>query len=386
MSFYHRLGSLPSKKHTTFYQEDESLYREELFSTQGFSGIYSNRYHRHMPTQILAMEEIKVKKPTLWEQAPLEWALFHTDQCEKKGNWLESRQLWLSNADCSISTAKIDRSGDLIYKNAFAHELLFVHRGRGKFRSDFGELDFSAGDYLVIPKGCIYTLDVDVSMESKMLIIESKHPFEIPKKFRNEYGQLEEHAPYCERDFRAPEKLCMEKGSEVEVVCKAGDRFYKHRYQHHPFDVVGWDGFEYPFAFSIKDFSPVVGKIHLPPPVHQVFHAGQFVVCNFVPRLFDFHPKAIPAPYFHSNVDSDEVIYYVEGDFMSRRGIEEGSISYHPMGLPHGPQPGKTEASIGKKETFEYAVMIDTFGPLQRTTDVKKISDLSYPTSWIHND
>ncbi|MCB0327119.1 MAG: homogentisate 1,2-dioxygenase [Bdellovibrionales bacterium] len=385
MAFYTRLGKLPEKKHCTFYKEDGvSLYREELFSTKGFSGIYSLRYHEHMPTEILSITTQSVQEPKLEKDSALSWRLFHTHRDNSKGDGIKNRRLWLRNEDCSIYTAHVTDQAMYGYKNAIAHELVFVHRGSGFLYSDFGMIQFAAGDYLVIPKGCIYRLVFDHLSDNRLLLVESKTPFEIPSKYRNEFGQLQEHAPYSERDFRTPSELCShEHLPSQSIVCKAGDVWMLQEYKHNPFDVVGWEGYEYPYAFNIKDFSPVVGKIHLPPPVHQVFSTQSFVVCNFVPRLFDFHEHAVPAPYFHSNVDSDEVIYYVEGDFMSRTGIEEGSVSYHPMGLPHGPQPGKTENSIGKKETKEFAVMIDTFSPLQKAESISKLEDKNYSRSWI---
>ncbi|MCB0272215.1 MAG: homogentisate 1,2-dioxygenase [Bdellovibrionales bacterium] len=383
--FYHKLGKFPQKRHITFYKEDKTLHREELFSTKGFSGIYSNKYHLYMPTAIKEIKKVQKNTSEVWESAPLEWRMFHTFDLEAQGDPISSRMLYLYNDTCSISTASPDQSCQSFYKNVYAHEMIFVHQGQGTLKTDFGAIDYVEGDYLVIPKGVVYQIEVK-DKNNKMLVVESPTPFDIPKHFRNEYGQCTEAAPYCERDFRPPSRLeTFDNKGEFQVYVKAGKDWYIHTLNHHPFDVVGWDGFEYPFAFNIHEYAPIVGKIHQPPPVHLVFTTESFVVCNFVPRLFDFHEQAIPAPYFHTNVDSDEVIYYVEGNFMSRKGIKKGTISHHPMGLPHGPQPGKTEESVGKKETNELAVMIDTFAPLQSTSNVKKVLEPNYAKSWLES-
>lgn len=381
--FYYCLGKIPPKRHTTFYKEDKTLHREELYSTKGFSGIYSNKYHLYMPTEISKIEKISKSSDKIWEDAPLQWRMFHTFDHAREGDPVSSRMRYLFNDTCTISTASPTTSCQSFYKNVYAHEMIFVHKGTGVCKTDFGFIEFREGDYIVIPKGVVYQIDVD-GKNNRMLVVESPTPFDIPKHFRNEYGQCTEAAPYCERDFRPPFQLeTFDEKGDFLIYVKAGKDWYTHTLNHHPFDVVGWDGFEYPFAFNIKEYAPIVGKIHQPPPVHLVFTTEHFVVCNFVPRLFDFHEQSIPAPYFHTNVDSDEVIYYVEGNFMSRKGIKEGSISHHPTGLPHGPQPGKTEESIGKKETSEYAVMIDTFSPLQSTTCVQKVMDVKYASSWL---
>lgn len=385
MPFYHKLGQIPPKRHITFYKPDgKSLYREELFGTRGFAGIYSNKYHIYMPSGAKSVREITGQFREEWPEALLQWYLFHTVRKQQPGDFVQSRMQYLFNSHCVISTSTPDRKSDIFYKNAYAHELIFVHRGNGTLSSDFGKLTFSFGDYLIIPKGVMYRIDFDEYEDNRLFILESDTPFDIPIHYRNEYGQLLETAPYCERDFRPPKFVePVDQRGEYNVLIKAGSRMFEHVLDHHPFDVVGWDGFEYPFAFNIKEFAPKAGKIHLPPPIHLVFTTPHFVVCNFVPRLLDFHPQAIPAPYFHSNVDSDEVLYYVEGDFMSRKGIEEGSITLHPAGIPHGPQPGKTEASIGAKETNEYAVMVDTFSPLYLTKNVQETMVPNYSQSWL---
>ena len=385
MAFYQKKGKIPRKKHTTYYKKDKkSLYREQLVSTRGFDGIFSTKYHISPPTQVLDAEEVPGFHATQWKEAPLMCFHFVTDKIKNPGNFLSSRSAVFFNDQVNISTAIISENTDTIYKNAFAHELIFVHRGKGTFKSDYGNLDFRYGDYLVIPKGTLFQLEFASLEKVKLFIVESVAPFEIPKKYRNEYGQLLEHAPYSERDFLAPQFVePIDKKGKFPITIKAGERWFKYTLDHHPFDLVGWDGFIYPYTFNIEDFSPIVGKLHQPPPVHLVFTTAHCVVCNFTPRLFDFHPEAIPVPYFHSNVDSDEVLYYVSGNFMSRKGIKEGSITLHPMGIPHGPQPGKIEASIGKKGTNEYAVMVDTFAPLKLTTHARDSRVKEYFRSWL---
>ncbi|MCI0530768.1 MAG: homogentisate 1,2-dioxygenase [candidate division Zixibacteria bacterium] len=386
MPFYHRLGKIPPQRHTVFYKDDgRSLYREELFSTRGFSGIYSNKYHIHMPTQVLKIKELQFENSPLWTDAPLQHYHFFTEKSKSKGNFVTARRVYLTNRYCSISTAHVtEDDGDMFYRNAGAHEYIFIHHGRGKFTSEYGHFPFQPGDQLIVPRGTTFQLLFDDFKNNKLLVVESTTPFDIPKHYRNEYGQILESAPYCERDLKIPEGLeSRDKSGEFKLWLKNGERIFEHLLPHHPYDVIGWDGFHYPFALNIKDYCPKVGKLHLPPPTHLCFDTAHFVLCNFVPRPFDFHPKAVPVPYFHSNIDSDEIIYYAEGNFMSRTGVQEGSVTLHPGGIPHGPQPGKIEASLGAKETNEYAVMVDTFEPLQLTTYVKDSLDENYPHSWL---
>ena len=387
MPFYVKVGKVPPKRHTTFYKEDgKSLFREELFSTKGFSGIYSNKYHLYMPPQVKKIGEVEVDKSDEWTDAPLQYYHFFTDEKKSNGNILTSRNVFLRNDNCVVSTAKVTEDSDFFFRNSYAHELIFIHHGKGRFLSEYGSLPFEQWDYIVVPKGTTYQIKFDDYKDNKIFIVESSTPFDIPKHFRNEYGQLTEDAPYYERDFHVPQFTDpINKLEEFELILKVRNRLFRYSVPHHPFDVVGWDGFLYPYTFNLKEYAPKVGKIHLPPPVHLMFTTQHFVVCNFVPRLFDFHPDSIPAPYYHSNVDSDEVLYYVYGDFMSRKGIKEGSITLHPMGIPHGPQPGKTEASIGVKETDEYAIMIDTFQPLNVTKNVKETMVDEYSQSWLED-
>jgi homogentisate 1,2-dioxygenase len=385
MPFYVKVGKVPPKRHTTFFKPDgKSLYREELFSTKGFNGIYSNKYHLYMPPQVESIHEHISENSSEWNDAPLQYYHFFTDNKKTEGNFLTARNEFLKNDHCTISTAFVTEETEIFYRNSHKHEIVFIHYGEGDFLSEYGKLPFEQWDYIIIPKGTTYQMKFKDYQKIKLFIIESDTPFEIPSHFRNEYGQLREDAPYYERDFHTPVYTDpVDKLGEFTLVLKVSGRIFEYKLPHHPFDVVGWDGFLYPYTFNIKEYAPKVGKIHLPPPIHLLFTTEHFVVCNFVPRLFDFHPNSIPAPYYHSNVDSDEVLYYVHGDFMSRTGVKEGSITLHPMGIPHGPQPGKTEASIGKKETEEYAIMIDAFTPLKVTRNVKETMAEDYHHSWL---
>jgi homogentisate 1,2-dioxygenase len=385
MPFYHKLGDIPRVKHTTFYKKDgKSLYREELISSKGFSGVYSNLYHYNMPTAVKSVKPLDMYKNVDWNDAPLLYYHFLTDKIKTGGNFISARHEFLVNPHCKIGTAKVTEDTNDFYRNSLASEYIFFHRGSGVMLSPYGKIPFGPGDQLVIPRTTTYQLKFDNYNDNKLLIIESDTAFEIPNHFKNEYGQMEEHAPYCERDFRPPEFLePSDIKKDFRVILKAGNNYFEHIVPHHPFGVVGWDGYLYPFAFNIKDYHPKVGRIHLPPPVHLLYKTQHFIICNFVPRLYDFHKDAIPAPYFHSNIDSDEVLYYAEGNFMSRKGVTGGSITLHPGGMPHGPQPGKTEQSVGAKETKEYAVMIDTYSPLYPTLNVKETMDKNYHKSWL---
>ena len=384
MPFYVKQGKIPPKRHITFYKEDGTLFREELFSTHGFSNSYSNKYHHNMPTKTIEIKKHSVEHGENWDDPLIQYYKFDTKKSDKNGNFFSARNQQMFNDDVAMYSAKVTEDTDQFYRNAYADEVVFVHEGTGTLYSEYGTLEIKKWDYLVIPRGTTYQLKFDNYENVRLFVIESFSAIDIPKDFRSEYGQLLEHAPYCERDFRTPElQDAIVKQGEFEVVAKFRDKYQLITLEWHPFDLVGWDGFTYPYAFNITDYAPTVGKIHLPPPVHVVFTAHNFVICNFVPRLFDFHEQAIPAPYYHSNIDSDEVLYYVDGDFMSRTGIGPGYITLHPMGVPHGPQPGKTEASVGKKEVYEYAVMVDTFRPLKLTTNVENTMDSDYTTSWI---
>jgi len=387
--FYHHLGSIPPKRHTQFRQPDGSLYNEEVVSSEGFSGIYSILYHINPPTRIKALGEPVPYGPKILEKYGLRQTHLNTSKVEVTGeDYLSARKVLLMNADCSLAICSPrQRKMDFFYKNAEGDEVLFVHDGSGRLISQFGVVEFRQGDYVVIPRTIIYKIEFNEG-PLRLLVIESATPVETVKRYRNRLGQLLEHSPYCERDIRPPQELVTDsKRGEFLVKIKKQAHLHQYVYDHSPLDIAGWDGFLWPYAFSVHEFEPITGRIHQPPPVHQTFEGHNYVICSFVPRLFDYHPLSIPAPYNHSNIDSDEVLYYAEGNFMSRRGIERGSFTLHPGGLPHGPHPGTIEKSIGAKETKELAVMLDTFRPLFLTTEAKEFIDPKYPMSWTdHTD
>lgn len=349
----------------------------------GFSGIQSLLYHLHPPTQI---QKILFEEPinvTYEESSPLRPRHLRTENVNGGGDAIAARILLLANSDLRISVARPDQPMPYWYRCAEGDEVIFIHNGTGILESQYGILRYRPGDYLVIPTGVMWRILPDADSDQRMLVIESQGHVAPPSRYLNRYGQFLEHSPYNERDIRPPDELIThDETGEFEVRVKARDRITRFLYHHHPLDVVGWDGHLYPFAFNIEDFEPITGRVHQPPPVHQTFEGQGFVICSFVPRLFDYHPLAIPAPYNHSNVDSDEVLYYVEGNFMSRKGIERSSITVHPGGIPHGPHPGMYEGSIGKERTDELAVMIDTFRPLRFTDNALALEDKNYAYSW----
>jgi len=383
MPHYHSLGSIPHKRHTQFRKPDGKLYSEQLFSTEGFSSDSSLLYHCHAPTEIIHTDAPQDATPRIAEEKMLKHRSFEGFRVRPEKDFLQSRKPVLVNNDCHIVLAA-PQAGmtDYFYKNADADELIFVHEGKGVLRTMYGDLEFGYGDYLVVPRGTIYQIRFD-NADNRLFIVESFSPIRYPKKYLSRYGQLLENSPYCERDIRTPKNLTTidEKGDFLLRTKKKG-WIYGIHYGHHPFDVVGWDGCCYPFAFSIHDFEPITGRVHQPPPVHLTFEGNNYVVCSFCPRLFDYHPQAIPAPYNHSNIDSDELLYYVDGDFMSRKNVTRGMITLHPGGIPHGPHPGAVERSIGAKETKELAVMVDTFHPLQITVEGLEIENPGYTMSW----
>lgn len=384
MPIYHKLGKIPPKRHTVFENPKGGIYYEQLFGTIGFDGMSSLLYEIHRPTMVKEIKKAKDISPKIAIEKNLTSRLLKGFDVIAKNDYLESREPILVNSDVHVGLAAPKKSlREYFYKNADADEMLFIHRGSGKLRTFVGNIDFEYGDYLIIPRGMIYQIDFDTE-DNRILYAESFHPIYTPKRYRNWFGQLLEHSPFCERDLKLPAELETfdEKGDFVIKVKKQG-MLHELVYNAHPFDVVGWDGYNYPYGFSIKNFEPITGRVHQPPPVHQTFETSAFVICSFVPRLYDYHPKSIPAPYNHSNIDSDEVLYYVEGDFMSRKNIDQGYISLHPAGIPHGPHPGTYEASIGKKGTEEYAVMIDTFKPLQLTENAIRLDDGIYYQSWL---
>ena len=383
MPHYHKLGKMPHKRHTQFRKPDGKLYSEQLFSTEGFSSNYSLLYHVHPPTQIIRREEPIDVSPKPAHDNILKHRSYEGFNIKPAADYLDSRKIVLFNNDVQISLAAPQQSmKDYFFKNADADEVIFIHEGEGVLRTQYGQLEFVYGDYLVVPRGTIYQINFKTEA-NRLFIIESFSPVRFPKRYLSKYGQLLEHSPFYERDIRQPQNLeTIDEKGEFLIKSKKKGLLYDIYYANHPFDVIGWDGYEYPFALSIHDFEPITGRVHQPPPVHQTFDANNFVICSFVPRLYDYHPNSIPAPYNHSNIDSDEVLYYVDGDFMSRKHVTRGMITLHPAGIPHGPHPGAVEKSIGMKETKELAVMVDTFHPLKMTEDAAGIEDPNYIMSW----
>lgn len=386
MPIYHKLGKIPEKRHTIFEKEDGSLHYEQLFGTIGFDGMSSLMYHLHRPTMVKEVSEPKNVMPEIAVERNMKSRKLIGFNVEPEDDYLDSRKTVMLNNDVHIGLAAPRKSlTTYFYKNADADEMLFIHKGTGTLRTMLGNIPFEYGDYLIIPRGMIYQIDFD-SEDNRILYAESFHPIYTPKRYRNWFGQLLEHSPFCERDLKLPADLEThdEKGEFVMKIKKQG-HLHELTYTSHPFDIVGWDGYNYPYGFSIHNFEPITGRVHQPPPVHQTFETSAFVICSFCPRLYDYHPKAIPAPYNHSNIDSDEMLYYVDGDFMSRTNIAPGHISLHPAGIPHGPHPGTYEASIGQSDTAELAVMIDTFKPLMLTKYAMDIDDGKYYQSWLEN-
>lgn len=384
MPIYQRMGIIPRKRHIQFRQPEGQLYHEELVGTQGFSGVSALVYHLHPPT-------IVKEKEIPWSIAPriaipenLQALSFRGFELPAERDYIRSRTPLFVNADLLVGLAAPGASmSDYFFKNADADEILFIHKGDGTLHTMYGSIPYTYGDYLVIPRGTIYQLEWNGN-ENRILYIESYSPVRFPGRYRNQSGQFLEHAPFCERDLRLPGKLeTHDETGDFRVMIKKQHKIYPYIYGTHPFDVVGWDGCHYPYAVSIFDFEPLTGRIHMPPPIHQHFEADQFVICSFVPRLYDYHPEAIPAPYHHSNIDSDEILYYVDGDFMSRNNIAKGQLTLHPAGIPHGPHPGAIERSIGKKETAELAVMIDPFRPVQITEAAMSLEVKDYFKSWM---
>jgi len=383
MPHYHQAGKIPAKRHIQFRKPDGGLYSEQLLSTEGFSDAYSLTYHEHPPTLVLSVEEPVHAEPEIAVRQNMLHRSFQGFAVPPKDDFLESRVPLMVNNDIHISVAAPRKSmHSYFYRNSSADELIFVHEGTGLLRTMYGSLRFSYGDHLVIPRGTTYLIEFDTEA-NRLLILESFSPIRFPRRYVNKYGQLLEHAPFCERDIRKPENLETHKElGDYRVLIKKDGFIHPYHFAAHPFDVVGWDGFHYPFAFSIHDFEPITGRIHQPPPVHQTFEGHNYVLCAFVPRLYDYHPESIPVPYNHSNVDSDEVLYYVDGEFMSRKHVQRGQFTLHPIGIVHGPHPGTVERSLGAKETRELAVMIDTFKPLHITKQALEVEDKEYYRSW----
>jgi homogentisate 1,2-dioxygenase len=384
MPIYHHLGNIPQKRHTIFKSPQGNFYYEQLFGTEGFNGHSSLSYHIHRPTQLKEILKSYSVQPKIAIDKNIKSLLLKGFDIKPTADFLDSRKTVLLNSDCLIGLAAPTESlTKYFYKNADADEMIFIHKGKGKLRTFMGNINFEYGDYLIIPRGMIYQIEFETA-ENRLFYVESFAPFYTPKRYKSSSGQLLEHSPFCERDFKLPTELETydEKGDFIIKIKKEG-MMHEVVYATHPFDVVGWDGYNFPYGFSIHNFEPITGRVHQPPPVHQTFETSTFVVCSFVPRLYDYHPQAIPAPYNHSNIDSDEVLYYVDGDFMSRNNIEQGHITLHPKGIPHGPAPGAMERSIGQTITQELAVMVDTFKPLMVTEEAMGIDDGKYYKSWV---
>ena len=387
MPIYHKLGKIPEKRHTQFRKPDGSLYYEQLFGTIGFDGMSSLLYHHQRPTMVKDILSTTDVTPKIAVEKNIKSRKLIGFDTTPEDDFLAARNTLFVNGDIHIGVAAPRKSMDrYFYKNVDADEMLFIHKGTGTLRTQLGNIRFEYGDYLIIPRGIIYQISFDTS-ENRILYAESFHPIYTPKRYRNWFGQLLEHAPFCERDYKLPTDLeTHEETGDFIINIKKQAVIHEMLYAAHPFDVVGWDGYNFPYGFSIHNFEPITGRVHQPPPVHQTFETKAFVICSFCPRLYDYHPQSIPAPYNHSNIDSDELLYYVDGDFMSRTNIGPGHMSLHPAGIPHGPHPGTYEASIGETKTEELAVMIDTFKPLMLTEKALKIDDGKYYKSWLAHD
>ena len=386
MPIYQSLGITPEKRHTVFRNPKGELYHEELVGSQGFSSLSSLVYHHYPPTKVIDIGKTYSVKPTIAVENNLQMISLKSFDIPAASDYIESKKVLFVNKDIQIGIAAPTDGNKYFYRNTDGDELLFFHKGKGIFRSMFGEIKVEPGDYLLIPKGTLHTFEFE-DKDNRILFVQSSTPIQTPRRYRNDFGQLLEHSPFCERDLKLPKNLkTYDETGRFEVRIKKKDEIFTYFYANHPFDVVGWDGYLYPFAFNIKNFEPITGRVHMPPPIHQTFEGRDFVVCSFVPRLYDYHPEAIPAPYHHSNIDSDEILYYVEGNFMSRKNVTEGQLTLHPAGLSHGPHPGTIEKSIGKERTEELAVMIDPFAPVAITQTALDYAIPDYWKSWIENE
>jgi len=385
MPIYHSLGKIPRKRHTTFANKEKGgLYQEELFGTAGFAGMSSLLYHLYPPTMVKEKGKSYSVRPEIAVEDNLTNLSFKGFDIKPEADYIKSRKTLFVNNDMSIGLMAPSASmKDYFFKNSEADEMLFVHIGSGTLKTPYGSIPFKYGDYLIIPRGTVYQMEFDTA-DNRLLFVESHSPIFTPSKYRNNFGQLLEHSPFCERDYRLPQNLeTIDKKGEFDLMIKKNGIIYPYVYENHPFDLVGWDGYNYPYAISIFDFEPITGRVHLPPPIHQQFEGTNFVICSFVPRMYDYHPEAVPAPYHHSNIDSDELLYYVDGDFMSRNNIKKGQITLHPGGITHGPHPGAIERSVGKTKTEEMAVMIDPFNPVKITKEALEIEVDGYYKSWL---
>ena len=384
MPLYHKLGQIPKKRHVQFRKPNGELYYEQLFGTIGFEGMSSLLYHTHRPTMVSDIKAPIDIMPKIAQSKHITARKLMSYDVAPQNDFLDSRVTLLVNNDVHIGVAAPIKSlTEYFYKNADADEMLFIHKGTGTLRTLVGNIKFEYGDYLIIPRGMIYQIEFD-SEDNRILYAESFHPIYTQKRYRNYFGQMLEHSPFCERDYKLPTDLeTHDEEGEFKMKIKKQGMLHELTYITHPFDVIGWDGYNFPYGFSIHNFEPITGRVHQPPPVHQTFETSAFVICSFCPRLYDYHPQSIPAPYNHSNIDSDEMLYYVDGDFMSRNDIGPGYITLHPGGIPHGAHPGAYERSIGQTKTDELAVMIDTFKPLMITQAAMDIDDGKYYKSWL---
>lgn len=385
---YVQRGSIPKKRHIAHKADPgflgEGLYYEEVVSSEGFSRAYSIVYHLRPPTRVLRIEDAGRRQPEPVSDMPLRHVHVKTKEMQRAGDPIRGRIPMFFNSDCMIARCRPAVQQTEYYRNAQQDEMIFVHTGTGRLESMYGELIFGPMDYLIVPKCTTYRLVFDDVANADLLVVEARGTLGFPPRYINPDGQFRLGAPFCERDLRGP-SLVEPKADEGEfpVLIKDGNRWTRYVLASHPWDVVGWDGMIYPFAFNADDFEPITGKVHQPPPIHQTFQADGFVVCTFAPRMLDTHPEAIKVPYAHSNIESDEVLYYVRGQFGSRRGVELGSLTLHPHGIPHGPHPGTIVASRNVTYTDELAVMIDTFAPLQVAADASSMDDPNYPFSWL---
>jgi homogentisate 1,2-dioxygenase len=383
MPYYRRVGDIPRKRHTQFRQPDGGLYAEELMGQEGFSSDSSLLYHRFLPTAIVAADEFEAPAWTRVPNRPLKPRHFTTHKLDGGGDTdpILGRQHLLANDDCRISYVLAERPS-VLYRNSIGDECVYVESGTARFETTFGALSAAAGDYVIIPTSTIYRIVPDGPLRT--YVVEATGHIGPPKRYLSARGQFLEHSPYCERDIRGPEQPLLVDAGDVEVYLQHRRGWTRFVYANHPFDVVGWDGCQYPWAFNIGDFEPITGRVHQPPPAHQTFQGPNFVICSFVPRKVDYHPLAIPVPYNHHNVDSDEVMFYTGGNYEARRGsgIEPGSISLHPSGFTHGPQPGAAERSIGVDYFDELAVMVDTFRPLDLCEPALAVEDTGYAWTW----
>ncbi|MGC4747740.1 homogentisate 1,2-dioxygenase [Micromonospora sp. DT201] len=387
MPYYRSVGEVPRKRHTQFRQPDGSLYAEELMGQEGFSSDSSLLYHRHAPTAILAADEFTPPAFTRAPNLPLKPRHLRTHKLDTGGvDPILGRQYLLANDDVRIGYVLADQPSPL-FRDATGDHCLYVEAGTLRVESPFGVLDAVAGDYVIIPTSTIHRLVPTGDQPVRLLSVEASGHIGPPKRYLSVRGQFLEHSPYCERDVRGPDTPLLVDDEEVEVLVRHRRGWTRHVYANHPFDVVGWDGHLYPWAFSIHDFEPITGRIHQPPPVHQTFQGPNFVICSFVPRKVDYHPESIPVPYNHHNVDSDEMLFYTGGNYEARRGsgIEQGSISLHPSGFTHGPQPGAAERSIGADYFDELAVMVDTFRPLDLCDAANNCEDEGYAWTWARS-